>query len=171
MEAAMTTATAEAMPTGFTFGLVPREAVFAMTGLEFLQKLLARELPAPPFAQASDIWISEVAEGRATFEGKPSLRFYNPLGTVHGGWISTLLDSAMGCAVHTVLKAGQAYTTVDMSVSLVRPVFEKTGVLRCEGKIIHVGGRIATSEGRVWDKTGALIAHGTETCAIMNLPK
>ena len=166
----MTTATAAAMPGGFTFGLVPRETVFGMTGLEFLRKLVDRSLPAPPFAEAADIWITEVAEGRAVFEGKPSLRFYNPLGSVHGGWISTLLDSAMGCAVHTVLKAGQVYTTVDMNVSFVRPVFDKSGVIRCEGKIIHAGSRIATSEGRVWDKSGALIAHGTETCAIMNLP-
>ena len=166
----MTAATAQAAPIGFTYGLVPRETVFAMTGLEFLRKLVDRSLPAPPFAEASDIWISEVEAGRAVFEGRPSLRFYNPLGTVHGGWISTLLDSAMGCAVHTVLRAGQVYTTVDMNVSFVRPVFEKTGVLRCEGKIIHAGARIATSEGRVWDKAGTLIAHGTETCAIMNLP-
>lgn len=169
MEAAMTAATARAGQ-GFTYGLVPRETVFGMSGLAFLQSLVDRTQVAPPFAEASDIWITEVAEGRAVFEGKPSLRFYNPLGTVHGGWISTLLDSAMGCAVHTTIKAGQAYTTVDMNVSFVRPVFEKTGVLRCEGKIIHAGGRIATSEGRVWDKSGTLIAHGTETCAIMNLP-
>ena len=166
----MTAAMAQAAPIGFTYGLVSRETVFGMTGLEFLQKLVDRSLPAPPFAEASGIWISEVEEGRAVFEGRPSLRFYNPLGTVHGGWISTLIDSAMGCAVHTVLKAGQVYTTVDMNVSFVRPVFDKTGVLRCEGKIIHVGSRIATSEGRVWDKAGTLIAHGTETCAIMNLP-
>ena len=166
----MTAATAQAAPIGFTYRLVPRETVFGMTGLEFLQKLVDHSLPAPPFAEASGIWISKVEEGRAVFEGRPSLRFYNPLGTVHGGWISTLIDSAMGCAVHTVLKAGQVYTTVDMNVSFVRPVFDKTGVLRCEGKIIHVGSRIATSEGRVWDKSGALIAHGTETCAIMNLP-
>jgi uncharacterized protein (TIGR00369 family) len=169
MEAAMTAATAQASQ-GFTYGLVPRETVFGMTGLEFLQKLVDRSLPAPPFAQAADIWISEVEAGRTLFEGKPSIRFYNPLGSVHGGWIATLLDSAMGCAVHTVLKAGQVYTTVDMNVSFVRPVFDKTGIIRCEGKIIHAGSRIATSEGRVWDKAGTLIAHGTETCAIMNLP-
>ena len=104
------------------------------------------------------------------FEATPSPRFYNPLGTVHGGWISTLLDSAMGCAVHSVLKAGQAYTTVDMTVSFVRPVFEKTGKLRCEGKIIHAGSRIATAEGRVWDQAGTLIAHGSETCMVMAVP-
>jgi uncharacterized protein (TIGR00369 family) len=86
---------------------------------------------------------------------------------VHGGCISTLLDSAMGCAVHSVLAPGQAYTTVDMTVSFVRPVFQTTGKLRCEGKIIHAGGRIATAEGRVWDDADTLIAHGSETCLVM----
>jgi uncharacterized protein (TIGR00369 family) len=88
---------------------------------------------------------------------------------VHGGWIATVLDSAMGCAVHSVMKAGQAYTTVDMSVSLVRPVFARTGVLRCEGKLIHAGNRIATAEGRLWDHAGTLIAHGSETCMVLDV--
>jgi uncharacterized protein (TIGR00369 family) len=152
-----------------SFGIVPREAAVGMSGLEFLRKLRDRELPAPPFAQATDIWITEVESGRVVFEAAPSVRFYNPMGMVHGGWIATLLDSAMGCAVHSLMKPGQAYTTAEMSVNLVRPVFDKTGVLKCEGKIIHAGGRVATSEGRVWDKSGALIAHGSETCLIMNI--
>lgn len=130
MEAGMTE-----MPSGFTFGLVPRETVFGMSGLAFLKKIVDRSIPAPPVAEATGIWMAEVEKGRVVFEGKPSLRFYNPLGSVHGGWIATLLDFSLGCAVHTVLKAGQAYATVDMSV--VRPVFEQTGVLRCEGKLIH----------------------------------
>jgi uncharacterized protein (TIGR00369 family) len=138
----------------------------AVAGLDFLNRLLDGAQPAPPFAAATDIWIVEAQLGRVLFAATPSKRFYNPLGTVHGGWISTLLDSAMGCAVHSVLAPGQAYTTVDMTVSFVRPVFEKTGKLRCEGKIIHAGGRIATAEGRVWDEAGTLIAHGSETCLV-----
>jgi uncharacterized protein (TIGR00369 family) len=140
-----------------------------MTGLEFLQRLADGSYPAPPFAAAMDIWIVEAGPGRAVFAATPSHRFYNPLGCVHGGWISTLLDSAMGCAVHSVLGPGQAYTTVDLSVSFVRPVFEKSGKLRCEGKIIHAGTRIATAEGRLWDEAGTLIAHGTETCLLQPL--
>ena len=141
-----------------------------VTGLDFLKGLVAGTQPAPPFAATTDIRIIDVESGRVVFEAMPSLRFYNPLGTVHGGWISTLLDSAMGCAVHSTLKAGQAFTTVDMTISFVRPVFEKTGKLRCEGKIIHSGGRIATAEGRIWDEAGTLIAHGSETCMVMAMP-
>jgi uncharacterized protein (TIGR00369 family) len=151
-------------------GVVARDIATKGAGLDFLRGLRNHTHPAPPFAVETDIWLVEAESGRVMFEAWPSSRFYNPLGTVHGGWISTLLDSAMGCAVHSVLKAGQAYTTVDMTVSFVRPVFEKTGKLRCEGKIIHAGGRIATAEGRVWDQAGTLIAHGSETCMVMTVP-
>jgi uncharacterized protein (TIGR00369 family) len=139
----------------------------SIAGLDFLKRLVDGSYPAPPFAGETDIWIVEAERGRVLFAATPSKRFYNPLGTVHGGWISTLLDSAMGCAVHSVLAPGQAYTTVDMTVSFVRPVFQTTGKLRCEGKIIHAGGRIATAEGRVWDDADTLIAHGSETCLVM----
>jgi uncharacterized protein (TIGR00369 family) len=151
-------------------GVVPREIATGVAGLDFLRGLRDGTQPAPPFAVETDVWIVEVESGRVVFEATPSSRFYNPLGTVHGGWISTLLDSAMGCAVHSVLKAGQAYTTIDMTINFVRAVFEKTGKLRCEGKIIHAGGRIATAEGRVWDEAGTLIAHGSETCMVMAAP-
>ena len=89
-------------------GVVPRELATAMTGIEFLEKLRDGALPAPPFAEVTDIWITEVERGRVVFEAKPSPRFYNPLGSVHGGWIATVLDSAMGCAVHSIMNAGQA---------------------------------------------------------------
>ena len=149
------------------FGIVPRADAAAMAGLEFLEKLRDGLLPAPPFAEVTDIWITEVERGRVVFEAMPAGRFLNPLGTVHGGWVTTVLDSAMGCAVHSVMERGQAYTTVDMSVSFVRPVLPNTGVLRCEGKLIHSGKRIATSEGRMWDGAGKLIAHGSETCLVI----
>jgi uncharacterized protein (TIGR00369 family) len=150
------------------FGVVPRETALGMSGLEFLTAIRDRRLPAPPFAGLTDIWIAEVEAGRVVFEAVPSARFYNPLGTVHGGWVSTLLDSAMGCAVHSKLKAGQAYTTVDLNVSLVRAVVEATGKLRCEGTSVHAGGRIATAQGRVFDQAGKLIAHGSTTCLIID---
>jgi uncharacterized protein (TIGR00369 family) len=150
-----------------TAGVVPQEAATSVSGLEFLSALRDGKHPAPPYAIESDIWITEVEIGRVVFEAEPSALFYNPLGTVHGGWISGLLDSAMGCAVHSLLKPGQAYTTVDMTINFVRPVFANTGRLKCEGKIIHPGNRIATSEGRVWDQNGKLVAHGSETCFIM----
>ena len=146
---------------------VPRELATAATGIELLEKLRDGALPPPPFAEVTDIWITEVERGRVVFEARPSRRFYNPLGTVHGGWIATVLDSAMGCAVHSIMKAGQAYTTVDMSVSFVRPVFADAGIVRCDGKLIHSGNRIATAEGRLWDAAGTLIAHGSETCLVI----
>lgn len=152
------------------FGVVPSTVAGGMAGLAFLQGMLNRTFPAPPFTQTTDIWLTEAESGRVVFEATPAERFYNPLGTVHGGWISALLDSAMGCAVHSMLQPGEIYTTVDMAVSFVRPVFAGAGKLRCEGKIIHSGKRIATADGRVWDVGGKLVAHGSETCLILGLP-
>lgn len=148
-------------------GLVPPDVAAQVSGLTFLQRLKDGQYPVPPYAATSAIALLEVEHGRVLFEGRPSLRFYNPLGTVHGGWISGLLDTAMGCAVHSMLEPGHAYTTVDMSVSFVRAVVEGSGQVRCEGKVIHKGGRIATAEGRMWDAGGTLLAHGTETCMIL----
>jgi uncharacterized protein (TIGR00369 family) len=152
------------------FGIVARDVAAGMSGLAFLTGMLNRIYPAPPFTQTTGIWLVEAESGRVVFEAVPSAAFYNPLGTVHGGWISALLDSAMGCAVHSMLPSGQLYTTVDMSVSFVRPVLKSTGKLRCEGKIIHSGSRIATADGRLWDSAGRLVAHGSETCLVVPLP-
>lgn len=148
------------------FGVVDRNTAARESGYAFLMKLLDGTHPTPPFSEVSDTWLVEVGEGRVVFEARPSARFYNPMGTVHGGWISTVLDSAMGCAVHSMLKAGQAYTTVELKVNFVRPLLEQTGIVRCEGKIVHSGGRLATADGRLTDGAGKLIAHGSETCMI-----
>lgn len=152
------------------FGLVGRETATAMTGLEFIEGLRDQTFPAPPITEAAGIWIAEVESGRVVFEALPSARFYNPLGSVHGGWAATVLDSAMGCAVHSTLAAGQSFTTVDLSLSFVRPIFEDTGRLRCEGTVIHSGRQIATAQGRLWDGSGRLLAHGSETCMILRVP-
>lgn len=151
-------------------GVVPAAIAMQTDGLTFLRNMISQHFPAPPFAETSDIWLIEAEQGRVVFEATPSQKFLNPLGTIHGGWISTLLDSAMGCAVHSTLKAGHGYTTVDMTVSFVRAVLPASGKLTCESKIIHSGGRIATAEGRVIDAAGKLIAHGTETCLILKAP-
>jgi uncharacterized protein (TIGR00369 family) len=152
------------------FGVVPVATAMQTDGLTFLRNMITQDYPAPPFAETSDIWLVMAEHGRVVFEALPAQRFLNPLGTIHGGWFSTLLDSAMGCAVHSLLKPGHRYTTVDMTVSFVRAVLPTTGKLTCEGKIIHSGSRIATCEGRVTDAAGKLIAHGTETCLILNPP-
>lgn len=148
-------------------GLASFEDMTSMSGLEALQKLISGEFPPPPMARTLDFRLTEAEEGRALFVGMPCFDFYNPLGTVHGGWASTLLDSALGCAVHSTLQAGEAYTTVEFKVNLVRPITDRTGEVFCEGVIVHRGGRIATSEATLKDAGGKLYAHGSETCIIM----
>ena len=150
---------------------VPRDPRRDMSGLAFLRGLLDGTLDAPPFSATSRIRPVSVDFGRVTFEGEPKGDFYNPMGTVHGGWIATLLDTAMACAVHSSLKPGEAFTSVEMKITFVRHVREDTGVLRCEGIVLHSGGRIASAEGKVLDAAGNLVAHGTETCMITRLSR
>jgi uncharacterized protein (TIGR00369 family) len=141
--------------------------LIAADGLSFLRSLIEGHHPAPPFAQASDIDLVEADEGRALFTGRPSARFFNPLGTVHGGWTAMILDSAMACAAHTTLKAGEGYTTLELKLNYVRPVMPDSGTVRCEGRLIHRGGSVITTEGSLRDEGGRLLAHGTETCLIL----
>ena len=115
----------------------------AGTGLAFLQALIDGVHPAPPFSQTTGIYLVEVAEGRVLFKGLPLEGFLNPLGTIHGGWISAILDSAMACAVHSTLRAGQGYTSAEMKVNFVRPLLPSAGELTCEGTVIHRGGTLA----------------------------
>lgn len=138
-----------------------------ISGIEYLRAMLSGEVPPPPFAVLMGIRITEVSEGRVVFAGEPEEYHYNPLGTVHGGVVATLLDSALGCAVQSLLPAGTTYTTLELKVNYLRPVTVKTGTVYAEGKIIHLGGRIATAEARLTDAAGKLYAHGTTTCIIL----
>lgn len=138
-----------------------------ISGIAYLKALQAGELPPPPIAVLMGMWITEVSEGRIIFAAEPAEYHYNPLGTVHGGVMATLLDSALGCAVQTMLPAGTSYTTLELKVNYLRPITANTGTVYCEGKIIHLGGRIATAEGRLTDANGKLYAHGTTTCIIL----
>ena len=138
-----------------------------ISGIEYLKALQSGELPPPPIAVLMGMWITEVSEGRVVFAAEPAEYHYNPLGTVHGGMMATLLDSALGCVVQSMLPAGISYTTVELKVNYLRPITVKTGTVYCEGKIIYVGGRIATAEGRLTDGEGKLYAHGTTTCLIL----
>src|SRR5436189_1996281 len=138
-----------------------------ISGIAYLKAMQSGELPPPPIAVLMNMWITEVSEGRVVFAAEPAEYHYNPLGTVHGGVMATLLDSALGCVVQSMLPAGISYTTLELKVNYLRPITTKTGTVYCEGKIIHVGGRIATAEGRLTDATGKLYAHGTTTCIIM----
>ena len=139
----------------------------AMSGLEYLQALQVGELSPPPISVLIGMALTEVSEGRVVFMAEPAEYHYNPLGTVHGGIAATLLDSAMGCAVQSMLPYGGGYTTLELKVNYLRPMTGKTGTVYAEGKIIHVGGRIATAEGRLTDASGKLYAHGTTTCILL----
>jgi uncharacterized protein (TIGR00369 family) len=138
-----------------------------ISGIAYLKAMQSGELPPPPIAVLMDMSITEVSEGRVVFAAEPSEYHYNPLGTVHGGVMATLLDSALGCAVQSMLPAGTSYTTLELKVNYLRPMTAKAGTVYAEGKIIHLGGRIATAEGRLTDARGKLYAHGTTTCIIL----
>ncbi|HEY8863467.1 MAG TPA: PaaI family thioesterase [Candidatus Dormibacteraeota bacterium] len=144
-----------------------RDASSAMSGLEFIKAVFERKLPPPPIAATMDFTGAEAEEGKVVFIGEPAEFHYNPIGVVHGGFAMTLLDSALGCAVHTTLAQAEGYTSLETSVNFVRPITAETGRVRCEASILHRGGRVATAEGRlVAEKTGKLLAHGTTTCLI-----
>jgi uncharacterized protein (TIGR00369 family) len=147
------------------------EAGRGVSGLEFLQRIVSGELSPPPFAALLDFDLVEVSEGRATFAVNPAEYHYNPIGVVHGGLAATLLDSAMGCAVHSMLPAGAGYTTLEIKVNFIRAMTAETGRVRCEAKIVHSGARTATAEGRIVDEAGKLYAHGTTTCLILSQEK
>jgi len=147
-------------------GTLPLDVVQRDGGLKVLQAMLSGELPAPPMCRTLAFSMREVEDGRVVFSGMPSADHLNPLRTVHGGWTATVMDSALGCAVFSVIKPGEAYTTIEFKLNLVRPVLPGMGEVFCEGKIVHRGRTIATSEAWLRDKNGKLLAHGTETCAI-----
>jgi uncharacterized protein (TIGR00369 family) len=150
------------------YGLASREALAGESGLDFLRGLMEGRHPAPPFSRTTRTYLVEAEEGRVIFKGTPDEAFFNPLGTIHGGWTAGILDSAMACAVHSTLQPGQGYTTVEFKVNLVRPVLPASGELTCEGILVHRGGTVATSEGYLRDAEGRLLAHGTETCLIFD---
>ena len=138
-----------------------------MSGLEFIRATFEDRLPNPPIAATMDIAGDTADEGKVTFTGEPGEHHYNPIGVVHGGFAMTILDSAMGCAVHTTLTAAEAYTTLETKVNFVRPITLDTGPVRCEGMVLHRGGTIATAEGRlIAERSGKLLAHGTTTCLV-----
>ena len=141
-----------------------------LSGLEILQRIMANEIPAPPIAATLGFALVEAAKGSAVFAGTAADWQYNPLGSVHGGWISTLLDSALACAVHSTLAPGQIYTTLDLHVRFVRAVVATSGLLRAEATVLHPGRRVATSEGKLVGADGTLYATATTSCLVMDQP-
>jgi uncharacterized protein (TIGR00369 family) len=152
-------------------GLARMEQLMGKSGREILEAMMFGELPYPPMNETMNMTLLEVDNGRALFQGIPLPQHYNPLGTVHGGWFATLLDSALGCAVQTTLPAGRSYTTAELSINIVRPASRKTGPLRAVATLIHGGRQIATAEARIEDEKGKLYAHATTTCFVFDVPK
>jgi uncharacterized protein (TIGR00369 family) len=149
-----------------TAGYARPDQVNGRTGLEMLEAILAGKLPRPPVGDTLDFVPIHVERGLAVFQGRPQSKHYNPLGTVHGGWFAALLDSAVGCAVHSTLPAGKGYTTLELKVNFVRPLTAAVPLVRAEGKLIHDGRQVATAEGRVVGPDGRLYAHATTTCLV-----
>ncbi len=142
------------------------EARLRLSGLEYMRKLMGGELPPSGMTQLLNFRLVEVSEGRAVFTVKLDERHYNGLGIAHGGLAATLLDTATGCAINTMMPPGRIFTTLEMKINFVRPMRRETGEVRCEAGVIHVGGRVATAEGRIIDESGKLYAHGTATCML-----
>ncbi|MEO8080549.1 MAG: PaaI family thioesterase [Caldimonas sp.] len=153
-----------------TVGLASPAQVAGLSGLEVFEEMMAGRLPAPYFGETCDFILVEAGHGRAVFQGRPLLRHFNPIGTVHGGWFATLLDSALGCAVHTTLAPGRAYTTAELKINIVRPLTDKVPLVRAEGNVIHVGSRMATADGRLTGPDGKLYAHASTTCFLFDAP-
>jgi uncharacterized protein (TIGR00369 family) len=154
----------------WTDPLVNAEAGLRMGGLAYIQAVLRGEIGRPPIAALLGMELVEAEEGRALFGLTPGEQHYNPIGVVHGGIAATILDSAMGCAVHTTLPAGWTYGTLDLSARFVRPILRDTGRILCEGTVVHRGRSTATTEGRVWvEGSGKLLAHGTGS-ALLRAP-
>ena len=150
-------------------GVVPLSSLKSMSGLDFLQAMVDGRLPRAPMGATLNFRPVAVSKGFFAFEGTPGPEHYNPIGTVHGGYAATLLDSCMGCAVQSTLAQGFGYTTLEFKINLLRAITSETGLVRAEGTIVSSGRRVATADGKLVDGKGRLLATGTTTCLIIEL--
>jgi len=150
------------------YGVAMAEDVSGMSGKEVLQAIVDGRLPAPPITATLTFELVEVGDGFAAFEGDPGPHLLNPLGTIHGGWALTLIDSAAGCAAHSLLPAGVGYATVETKGNFSRPITPETGRVRAEGRVVARGRQIVSAEVRVLDASGRVLAHGTSTIMLFN---
>jgi uncharacterized protein (TIGR00369 family) len=153
------------------YGVTPPEVMASMAGLDFVRAIFEGKLPAPPIMQTVEPFDSTAEPGVVVIHSTPGFRHYNPIGLVHGGYAATLLDSAMGLAVHTMLPAGTGYTTLEFKISFIKGMTRDTGPVRTEGRTLNVGRRAATAEARITDAKGRLLAHATTTCLVFEIPK
>ncbi len=148
----------------------PRAALAAgraLSGRDYLEKIMRGELPAPPMGETLGFRLAEIGDGRVVFRCAPGEYLYNPLGSVHGGLAATLIDSATGCAVHSRLPAGTGYTTVNLAVDFIKAISDRVGTLTCEGRVVRGGARIAIADADVRGEDGTLYARGSATCLIL----
>ena len=150
-----------------SYGVVDAAELAGLSGREMLEAMIEGRFPSPPMARTLDFLLAEIGDGVAVFEGTPGPDLLNPLGSVHGGWALTLIDSAAGCALHTRLPAGVGYTTVETKVNMTRAIRADDGKVRCEGRVLSQGRQIATAEARLLSADGKLLAHGTSTLMIL----
>jgi uncharacterized protein (TIGR00369 family) len=136
-------------------------------GLELFQRMSRGEVPPPPLVQLLGFRITKAEAGHVVFTAVPSEKFYNGVGVIHGGWSASLLDSALGCAINSMMPAGRFFTTLELKVNLTRPLRREVGEVRCEAHVLHLGGRTATAEAKILDAAGKLYAHGTTTCILV----
>lgn len=148
-------------------GVARPEQVLGLTGLQMFEAISRGELPSVPIGHTLDFWPVSYGPGRFIFQGRPDSRFCNPMGTIHGGWIATLLDSCVACAVHTLLPAGKGYTTAELKVSYVRALTPQVPLVRAEGSVINSGRQVGFAEGRLYGPDGKLYAHATTTCVVL----
>lgn len=151
-------------------GVADPQLLVRQSGLELMQSLMRGSAPTPTVGHSMDFFLIEVSSGQAVFQGQPSQDFLNPMGSVHGGWYATLLDSAMGCAVHTRMPPGRAYTTAELSVNIVKALSPKVQRVRAIGQVLHCGRQLATAEAKLVGPDGTLYAHGTSTCLVFDVP-
>jgi uncharacterized protein (TIGR00369 family) len=147
-------------------GVAKREEIAGLSGLEVLQAMIEGRLPAPPISKTLSFRLVEVGDGFCVFEGEPGPHLLNPLGGVHGGWALTLIDSVTGCAAHTTLPPNVGYATIETKANFSRPIAPDTGRVRAEGRVVGKGRTIISSEGRIVDTRGRLLAHGTSTLMV-----
>jgi uncharacterized protein (TIGR00369 family) len=162
-------ATKQRLSTGPGPGVARPEQILGMSGMEQMQAMLRGELPFAAIAQTLDFMVIGIGDGTATFQGTPGPQHFNPMGTVHGGWFATVLDSALGCAVHTKMPPGRGYTTAELSVNIVRALTLKVPRVRAIGRVIHCGRQLATADAQLIGPDGTLYAHATTTCLVFDL--
>lgn len=160
----------DGIPIPMGFGVAKIEDIRRLSGLDYLRGIIDKKFPAPTIGKTLQFRLCEVGEGLAVFTGIPTTDYLNPMGTVHGGYAATLLDSALACCVQTLCPVGYASTSVELKVNFVRPITPKTGRLYCRGSVIHPGRQLATAEAKLTDENGKLFAHGTQTCSVFKIP-